>query len=197
MSSAVTLGGNGSSLSSSTVYAIATAQSKIRIDSTALNQLSLTTSSSSKQKITIPKFLTLQETRAFLTVLLNKLLFGNFSPEHVQCILESLNCDQNDFGEKFDVTDHYEHFVLLGVSLVLDYQIMVNYLVISFLYVWFLSYNFCQWFNEIMLKMFVIFFLKSDFILSENKMLNIDKKNIEPVTPQMLHLNKLYPKMTI
>jgi len=28
-------------------------------------------------------------------------------------------------------------------------------------------------------------------------MLNIDKKNIEPVTPQMLHLNKLYPKMTI
>ncbi|GAU47900.1 hypothetical protein TSUD_25150 [Trifolium subterraneum] len=129
MSNAITLGGKGSSLTSSSVYATATGQAQIRIDSSALERLSSTPSL--KQKITIPEFLTLEETRAFLTVLLNKILLCNSSKQFPLWILESLNSNQKSFqlGEEFDVTKD-EHSLLmniecsslLGVSSVLDYQ---------------------------------------------------------------------------
>ncbi|CAJ2672784.1 unnamed protein product [Trifolium pratense] len=130
--SAVTLGGKGSSLSSSSVYATATGQAQIRIDSSALDRLSSTPSL--KQKITIPEFLTLEETRAFLTVLLNKLLLCNSSKQFPLWISESLNSNRKSFQfeEEFDVTKD-EHSLLinnecsavLGVSSVLEYQSVV------------------------------------------------------------------------
>ncbi|MCI10613.1 histidine--tRNA ligase-like, partial [Trifolium medium] len=130
--SAVTLGGKGSSLSSSSVYATATGQAQIRIDSSALDRLSSTPSL--KQKITIPEFLTLEETRAFLTVLLNKLLLCNSSKQFPLWISESLNSNRKSFQfeEELDVTKdehsllmNNECSALLGVSAVLEYQLAV------------------------------------------------------------------------
>lgn len=129
--SAVTLGGKGSSLSSSSVHAAATAQSHVRIDSSALDKLTAA-SSSLKHKITIPEFLTLEETRAFLIVLLNKLLLCKKSSSHVpQSISEALNSNQQSFNfeEELDVTEE-EHSILvnnacsalLGVAAVLDHR---------------------------------------------------------------------------
>lgn len=127
--SAVTLGGKGSSLSSSAVYATATGKSQIKIDSSALDRL--TSPPSSKQNITIPEFLTLDETRAFLIVLLNKLILCNSSKNVALAISESLNSNQTSFrfDEEFDVTEdehsllmNNECAALLGVSAVLDHQ---------------------------------------------------------------------------
>ncbi|WJX11445.1 histidine--tRNA ligase [Trifolium repens] len=129
MTSAITLGGKGSSLPSSSVYATATSQAQIRIDSSALDRLSSTPSL--KQKITIPEFLTLEETRAFLIVLLNKLLLCNSSKQFPLRILESLNSNPKSFQfeEELDVTKdehsllmNNECSALLGVSAVLDHQ---------------------------------------------------------------------------
>ncbi|XP_058771269.1 histidine--tRNA ligase, cytoplasmic-like [Vicia villosa] len=126
--SAVTLGGKGSSLSSSSVYATATGQAQARIDSSALDRL--TSTPSLKQKINIPEFLTLEETRAFLIVLLNKLLLSNSSKHAPLCISEALNSNQKSFDFKeLDVTEDEQLLLinnaclgLLGVSAVLDHQ---------------------------------------------------------------------------
>ncbi|KAL5067617.1 hypothetical protein RYX36_018504 [Vicia faba] len=126
--SAVTLGGKGSSLSSSAVYTTATGQSQVRIDSSALDRLSSTPSL--KQKINIPEFLTLEETRAFLIVLLNKLLLCNSSKHVPLCISEALNSNQKSFDfEELDVTEDEQSLLinnaclgLIGVSAVLDHQ---------------------------------------------------------------------------
>ncbi|XP_061344947.1 histidine--tRNA ligase, cytoplasmic [Gastrolobium bilobum] len=125
--SAVTLGAKASSLSSSSVYAVASGRSQVRIDSSALDRLSST--ASFKHKIAVPDFLTLEESRAFLVVLLNRLLLCNSPGRIPQLIAEALNSKPQSFRfEEFDVTEA-ELFVLnnscaalLGVSAILDHQ---------------------------------------------------------------------------
>ncbi|XLR10809.1 hypothetical protein S83_038747 [Arachis hypogaea] len=74
----VTLGGNGSSFSS-TISAVAASLAHVRIDTSALDRLSFSLSSATpllKHTIAIPSFLSLSGTRTFLLVLLNKLLLS-------------------------------------------------------------------------------------------------------------------------
>ncbi|KAI3914899.1 hypothetical protein MKX01_018068 [Papaver californicum] len=72
----VTIGGKGSSLTSSSVYSIANGPSQVSIDSSILEKLSSSKSSLSKGILTVsnPRFLTNIEARASLVVLLNKLI---------------------------------------------------------------------------------------------------------------------------
>ncbi|OIV94121.1 hypothetical protein TanjilG_29221 [Lupinus angustifolius] len=72
-SGVVTLGGKGSSLSSSPVFAVAASQSLVHIDSSTLDKLKTSPSSSTTTTITLPKFLTVTETRASQLILLNNL----------------------------------------------------------------------------------------------------------------------------
>ncbi|KAK7370018.1 hypothetical protein VNO80_12068 [Phaseolus coccineus] len=131
----VTLGAKASSLSSSAVCAVAAALSQVRIDSTALDRLSssstkkttttITTSSSSSHSITVPDFLTLEESRAFLLVLLNSLLISN-APSRIPLVLaETLNSNPSNF--RFDDTDLVTEdeltcSTLLGISAILDHH---------------------------------------------------------------------------
>lgn len=105
-SSVITLGGKGSSLSAVSVFAVANGLAQVRIDSSILDKLN---SSSSNRKsppvkchIPIPKILTLEECRAFLLALLNKLLLsGSASPVLPVLISEILNTGSKalDLGE--------------------------------------------------------------------------------------------------
>ncbi|KAL6315297.1 hypothetical protein AAG906_000387 [Vitis piasezkii] len=105
-SSVITLGGKGSSLSAASVFAVANGLAQVRIDSSILDKLN---SSSSNRKsppvkchIPIPKILTLEESRAFLLALLNKLLLsGSASPVLPVLISEILNTGSKalDLGE--------------------------------------------------------------------------------------------------
>ncbi|XP_054809554.1 histidine--tRNA ligase, cytoplasmic [Prosopis cineraria] len=133
--SVLTLGGKGSSLSSSSLYAIASGRALLRIDSAALDRLSSSKRPpppSCRCRIFFPDFLTPEDRRAFLVVLLNNLLLSNapgirvFLPE---LIAEALNSKPQslEFGE-VDVTED-EMLVLknsfsplLGVSSILDHQ---------------------------------------------------------------------------
>ncbi|QCD85358.1 histidyl-tRNA synthetase [Vigna unguiculata] len=132
----VTLGGKASSLSSSAVCAVATALSQVRIDSTALDRLSssnsskkattaTTTSSSSNCSITVPDFLTLEESRAFLLVLLNSLIISNASSRIPLVLAETLNSNPSTF--RFDdadlvTEDELTCSTLLGISAILDHH---------------------------------------------------------------------------
>ncbi|OAY71759.1 Histidine--tRNA ligase, cytoplasmic [Ananas comosus] len=82
-SSAVSLGGKGSSLTPAAVYAVAGGLSGVRLDSSALEKLAQSKSSSPppplSDAIQNPRFLTLEESRATLAVLLNKLLVADAS----------------------------------------------------------------------------------------------------------------------
>ncbi|KAL4315564.1 hypothetical protein AHAS_Ahas15G0197700 [Arachis hypogaea] len=72
----ITLGSKGSSFSS-TISVVAANLTHVRIDTSALDRIfasSFSATSSLKHTIAIPSFLSLSETRAFLLVLLNKLL---------------------------------------------------------------------------------------------------------------------------
>ncbi|KAL4316341.1 hypothetical protein AHAS_Ahas15G0275400 [Arachis hypogaea] len=74
----VTLGSKGSSFSSTTSVVIASF-THVRIDTSALDRIFASSSSATpslKHIIAIPSFLSLLETRAFLLVLLNKLLLS-------------------------------------------------------------------------------------------------------------------------
>ncbi|XP_047151304.1 histidine--tRNA ligase, cytoplasmic isoform X2 [Vigna umbellata] len=132
----VTLGGKASSLSSSTVCAVAAALSQVRIDSTALDRLSsssfskkattaTTTSSSSNHNITVPDFLTLEESRAFLLVLLNSLIISNAPSRTPLVLAETLNSNPSTF--RFDdadlvTEDELTCSTLLGISAILDHH---------------------------------------------------------------------------
>ncbi|KAF8412783.1 hypothetical protein HHK36_000753 [Tetracentron sinense] len=92
--SVVTVGGKGSSLSSASVYAIANGLAQARIDSSFLDKLSPNHPLSSIQlQISNPRFLNLEESRASLVVLLNKLLLYNVGIRTVLPVLiaETLN----------------------------------------------------------------------------------------------------------
>ncbi|KAF3527284.1 hypothetical protein DY000_02044038, partial [Brassica cretica] len=76
--SVITLGGKGSSLSSSSVYKVASGVANVRIDSSAIERLSTKPLPLIKgSSFSIPEELTKEETRASLVVLLNKLLLAN------------------------------------------------------------------------------------------------------------------------
>lgn len=105
-SSVITLGGKGSSLSAASVFAVANGLAQVRIDSSILDKLK---SSSSNRKsppvkclIPIPKLLSLEESRAFLLALLNKLLLlgsgGTVLPVLISEILNA-GSDNLDLGE--------------------------------------------------------------------------------------------------
>ncbi|KAJ7942692.1 Histidine--tRNA ligase [Quillaja saponaria] len=131
----VTLGGKGSSLSSSSLYAIASGIAKVRIDTAALDRLSRL---SSKQpspsvvyKIFFPEVLTVEERRAFIVVLLNKLLLSNSSgirtiiAEHICEALNSksqtLECKEFDVTKDELVVLNNSTYTLLGICGILDH----------------------------------------------------------------------------
>ncbi|KAK0576367.1 hypothetical protein LWI29_016245 [Acer saccharum] len=141
--SVITLGGKGSSLTSSSVHAIAHGFSQVRIDSAALDRLASVCAPSNQNPTPVTKYrfpkldtLTPQETRAFLAVLLNKLLLvpsgSSVRTSLPVLVSEAVNSQSNswDSEEAIDVTEE-ELVVLEGLSLpsvscgicaVLDYQ---------------------------------------------------------------------------
>ncbi|KAK7251641.1 hypothetical protein RIF29_35014 [Crotalaria pallida] len=132
VSAVVTLGGKGSSLTSSSVFAVSTSHSLLQIDSSTLDKLKPSTTSSSSSSpntttITFPNFLTLPETRASLLILLNNLLSSN-SPS-VPLISQTLN-NNADVAIPQPVTIHVTTetlndasiFTVLAVSAILDHQ---------------------------------------------------------------------------
>ncbi|ONK80139.1 uncharacterized protein A4U43_C01F14300 [Asparagus officinalis] len=117
-SSVVTVGGKGSTLSPLSVYSISNALSRVKIDSSALDKLS----SQSKKPSSIspppktlpptnPNFLTTEESRAALIVLLNKLILSDsdIRPVLPTLIEETLNLDHGhetlDFSSTFQLLD--------------------------------------------------------------------------------------------
>ncbi|XP_050107195.1 histidine--tRNA ligase, cytoplasmic-like isoform X2 [Malus sylvestris] len=78
----ITVGGKGSSLSSSSVYAIAEGLAKLRIDSSVLNRFASSSSPLNAHNLVsfLPSLLTVVESRASLVVLLSKLLSLAGSP---------------------------------------------------------------------------------------------------------------------
>ncbi|XP_059445667.1 histidine--tRNA ligase, cytoplasmic-like isoform X3 [Corylus avellana] len=134
--SVITLGGKGISLSPSSLYAVATGLAQVRADSSALDRLA---SSSSNQRppsvnheITLPKTFTIVESRAFLTVLLNKLLLS--ASPGIRTVLpvrfsEALNSRSQALEfEPLDVTQEELYVLeksssaLYGVFAILDHE---------------------------------------------------------------------------
>uniref|UniRef100_A0A2N9ILZ7 Aminoacyl-transfer RNA synthetases class-II family profile domain-containing protein n=1 Tax=Fagus sylvatica TaxID=28930 RepID=A0A2N9ILZ7_FAGSY len=139
--SVVTLGGKGSSLSSSSLYAISTGLASVRLDSSALDRLASSSSSSNRRppsvhyQIVLPKTLTPIESRAFLTVLLYKLLRSDspsvrtFLPVRISETLNNCELHQSLEFEPIDLTEEEVLLVeksypsaLYGVSAVLDHE---------------------------------------------------------------------------
>ncbi|KAJ0244595.1 Histidine--tRNA ligase [Hirschfeldia incana] len=134
--SIITLGGKGSSLSSSSVYKIASSVASVRIDSSAVERFSTKTLPLIKRSsFGIPERLTNEESRASLVVLLNKLLLSNSGSVRSVLpvkILEILNSKDEtfEFGE-VEVTEG-ENVVLekscaslVGVCSVIDHKATV------------------------------------------------------------------------
>ncbi|BFG40493.1 hypothetical protein CerSpe_267670 [Prunus speciosa] len=109
--SVITVGGKGSSLSSSSVYAIANGLAQLRIDSSALNRLPSSSSSplnTHNLGSLLPSLPTVEEYRASLVVLLSKLLSLSGSP-NIRTVLpvkiaEALNSPDLKV-ESLDLTD--------------------------------------------------------------------------------------------
>ncbi|GAB2216080.1 hypothetical protein Droror1_Dr00023847, partial [Drosera rotundifolia] len=105
MAKSITLGGKGSSLTSATVFQFANRLAEVRIDSSLIDKLSSSSSSSpsaakkkqnhelSRYLISFPDFITLEESRASMVVLLNKLILSGvvIRPRLVDFIAEILN----------------------------------------------------------------------------------------------------------
>ncbi|KAM6550556.1 hypothetical protein CsatB_000364 [Cannabis sativa] len=134
-----TLGGKGSSLSSSSVYAIANGFAQVRIDSSALSRLAAfdnRTPTIKDYKFKFSNHLTAEESRAFVAVLLNKLLIvsGSASIRTVLLvrIAEALNTknSQKLEIESLDLTEEEVTTLetlgltssLYGVLALLDHQ---------------------------------------------------------------------------
>ena len=136
-SSVITLGGKGSSLSAASVFAVANGLAQVRIDSSILDKLKSSSSSYNRKSptvkfhIPIPKFLTFEESRAFLLALLNKLLFsGSASTVLPVLISDVLNAGSKnlDLGEvevsaeEVGILDQ-SCACLYGISGILDYEL--------------------------------------------------------------------------
>ncbi|ESQ49838.1 hypothetical protein EUTSA_v10020033mg [Eutrema salsugineum] len=134
-----TLGGKGSSSSSSSVYKVASRVSNVGIDSSAIERFSTKTLQLTKRSsFGIPEGLTNEEIRASLVVLLNKLLLSNSGPSSSSStvrsvlpvkILEILNSKTENFESgEIEVTEG-ENFVLekscasfIGLCSIIDYK---------------------------------------------------------------------------
>ncbi|RID71041.1 hypothetical protein BRARA_C03005 [Brassica rapa] len=130
----ITLGGKGSSFSSSSVYKIASGVATVRIDSSAIERFSTKPLPLIKRtSFGIPQGLTTEETRASLAVLLNKLLLSNSGSVRSALpvkILEILNSKVETFElwDEIEVTEG-ENVVLekscsslVGVCSVIDHK---------------------------------------------------------------------------
>ncbi|CAN6809342.1 unnamed protein product [Brassica oleracea] len=131
----ITLGGKGSSFSSSSVYKIASGVATVRIDSSTIERFSTKPLPLIKRaSFGIPQGLTSEETRASLAVLLNKLLLSNSGSVRSVLpvkILEILNSKDETFelgDEVVEVTEG-ENVVLekscaslVGVCSVIDHK---------------------------------------------------------------------------
>ncbi|XP_030934709.1 histidine--tRNA ligase, cytoplasmic-like [Quercus lobata] len=137
--SVITLGGKGSSLSSSSLYAIAIGLASLRLDSSALDRLSSPSSNHAsppvQSQFPIPKTLAPLELRAFLTVLLYKLLRSDHSTLLPIRISEALNKFKNSqldetleldsielSKEEASLVEKLYPSGLFGVSAVLDHE---------------------------------------------------------------------------
>lgn len=138
--SVVTIGGKGSSLSSSSVYAIANGLAQVRIDSSVLDRLASSSSPSqpsplTRHQITLPGFLSPEESRASYVVVLNKLLHlagsRGIRPLLPVRIAEALNSTLGTIGfDSLDLTAEEVQSLealklsstLYGISAVLDHQ---------------------------------------------------------------------------
>ncbi|KAK9092298.1 hypothetical protein Syun_027209 [Stephania yunnanensis] len=100
----VTIAGKGSSLSSSSLLSIANSTSLVKIDSSILDKLSpnapLSSTAPLAQPDTNPSFLTLEQSRAALVVLLSKLVSSTkgIRPVLPNLIAETLNRENLDLG---------------------------------------------------------------------------------------------------
>lgn len=136
----IRVGGKGSSLNSYAVCAISSGLAQVRVDSSALDRLASALldqnpPSVTKFQIPVPKTLTLEETRAFFTVLLNKLLLvpsGSAVRTALPVLIsEALNSRASNLdGELIDVTEEERVIleklclpsVLCGVCAILDHK---------------------------------------------------------------------------
>ncbi|PKI41150.1 hypothetical protein CRG98_038435 [Punica granatum] len=128
----VTLGGKGSALAPSSVFAVANGLAKVRVDSSAHDRLAASRSSpSATYQIPFPSQFTPEESRASLTVLLSKLVLSGASgtrPVLPELFSSSLNSRESlDFGQ-LDVTEEELSILeksdtnLHGVCALLDHQ---------------------------------------------------------------------------
>lgn len=131
----VTLGGKGSALTPSSLYAASAGSARLRVDSSARDRLASSPanriSPAAYFHLSFPPYFTDVETRASLTVLLNKLLLSGCSGTRtalVDVILDSLSSvPSKDFGN-LAVTDEEvcilekSHSSLYGVCALLDHM---------------------------------------------------------------------------
>ncbi|WCJ34824.1 Histidine--tRNA ligase cytoplasmic [Euphorbia peplus] len=133
----VTLGGKGSSLSSSAAYAVAAGQAHVRIDPSALDKLFSDPYSSQtfeQSRIQFPTTLTTFEVRASLTFLLNKLLLLSNSTKIRSSFASFISSslifgngvlDDNpikDFTEEEIVLIHKGSNFVYGICAILDHE---------------------------------------------------------------------------
>ncbi|KAK6116550.1 hypothetical protein DH2020_049656 [Rehmannia glutinosa] len=126
----VTLGGKGSSLTSSSVFEVANGFARITIDSSALSRRSSSSSKSATTKFpfTVPNYFTPEETRASVILLLNKVLLSSSSSASAQ-LLEILDQDVrssdytlNDVASDDLALLDYSVAAIDGVSAILDHR---------------------------------------------------------------------------
>ncbi|KAH0905251.1 hypothetical protein HID58_044754 [Brassica napus] len=131
--SVITLGGKGSSFSSSSVYKVASGVANVRIDSSAIERFSTKPLPLIKgSSFSIPEELTKEEIRASLAVLLNKLLLANSGSVRSVLpvkIMEILNSKDETFGfgdvevtEGESVVLEKSCATLVGVCSVIDHK---------------------------------------------------------------------------
>ncbi|GAB4861185.1 hypothetical protein Ancab_036342 [Ancistrocladus abbreviatus] len=137
--SVITVGGKGSSLTSSSVFLVANKIAQVRVDSSLLEKLSSSTSDQKppahKYQISFPEYLTLEESRASLAALLSKLLLSSTTIrfELPNLISEALNSGLTNQSKplNFDAIDvTWEESVILdsclatvdGICAILDYE---------------------------------------------------------------------------
>ncbi|KAJ9167263.1 hypothetical protein P3X46_021927 [Hevea brasiliensis] len=132
----ITLGGKGSSLSSSSVYAVATGKAQLRNDSSALDRLLSEQNFATPLKpfqIPLPKILTPLEIRASLTLLLNKLLLHsnsanirtllpNLISKSLNSKFETWNFDSIDVTQEERLVIEKSSAHVYGVCSILDYE---------------------------------------------------------------------------
>ncbi|KAJ8771364.1 hypothetical protein K2173_026541 [Erythroxylum novogranatense] len=119
----ITVGGKGSSLSSSSVYSVATRRSQLRIDSSVLDRLSNHTQN--RNPLNQPQFpflksLTPIEVRASLTFLLIKLIHSSNSATVLSLICDTLNSESETLD--LNCIGLTEDSVLYGICAILDHE---------------------------------------------------------------------------